>query len=106
MVGQPLHSILFWVYETQTLEDTLKVKKAPDEQQVMDNYEFPRDNVLFHETRHWLSLVAKPKTNDEAYGTEESWDLVKDQGSKKAYVNPDSYTLDAVAILVHQHFKG
>jgi hypothetical protein len=72
----------------------------------MENYDWSRDSILFHETWHWSPLVSKPQAVDHAYAPQDSWNLAKKEGSDKAYVNADSYTLDAVAILVHQHFKG
>jgi hypothetical protein len=72
----------------------------------MENFEESRDGILFYETWHWSPLVSDPVAEDHKYGARDCWDLAIKDGSDKAYVNADSYMLDAVAILVHQHFKG
>jgi hypothetical protein len=90
-----------------TLADQMsKYANNPYEQKVMENFHLNRGQIMFHETWHYKNLVSSPRTSDYAYQAQPVWDLAKDKGTNWAYVNADSYALDAVAIYVQQYYKS
>jgi len=76
-----------------------------DAQRVMENFQTNAGEVMFHEIWHY-TMVSQPRTEDYAYRAQDTWDLAKNRGTDYAYVNADSYALDAVAIYVQQHFSN
>lgn len=71
---------------------------------VMENFETNRGQVMLHEVYHY-TVVSNPRTGDYAYKAKNTWDLAKNSGTWYAFVNADSYALDAVAIYIQKHFK-
>ncbi|KAI9764588.1 MAG: hypothetical protein M1840_008317 [Geoglossum simile] len=103
------HYIVFCnpFYNRQTLGEQVN-KHAGDQRQqkIMENFHISRGGIMFHETWHFKDLVSSPRTSDYAYQAQPTWDLAKNKGTNWAYVNADSYALDAVAIYVQQHYKS
>jgi hypothetical protein len=94
-------------YDRMTLGEQIdKYANDKHEQKVMENFHLNRGQIMFHETRHYKNLVSSPRTDDYAYQAQPVWDLAKYKGTNWAYVNADSYALDAVAIYVQQHYKS
>ena len=94
-------------YDRSTLGDQIaKYANNKNEQKVMENFHLSRGQIMFHETWHYKTLVSSPRTDDYAYQAQGVWDLAKNKGTSYAYVNADSYALDAVAIYVQQHYKS
>jgi hypothetical protein len=75
-------------------------------QKVMEYFQLNRGQIMFHEIWHYGRLVSSPRTTDYRYQAQASWELARDDGTAYAYVNADSYALDAVAIYVQQHYKS
>lgn len=60
---------------------------------------------MLHEIWHLKDLISKPQTKDYVYEAQNCWNLAKDKGTWWATENADSYTMDALAIYVQQHFS-
>ncbi|KAI4114600.1 MAG: hypothetical protein LQ338_007981 [Usnochroma carphineum] len=94
-------------YGQPTLDDAIKKNKNNiHEQKIMENFQTNRGQIMFHETWHYKNRVSSPRTGDYAYRAQKAWELARDSGTNYAYVNADSYTLDAVAIYVQQYYKS
>jgi hypothetical protein len=94
-------------YDRHTMADLMvKYNNDQNEQKVMENFHMSRGQIMFHEVWHYKNLVSSPRTGDYAYQAQAVWDLAKEQGTGWAYVNADSYALDAVSIYVQQYYKS
>jgi hypothetical protein len=49
--------------------------------------------------------VGNPTIRDDKYHAQKCYDLANDHGTRRASRNADSYTLDALAIYVQQHWQ-
>ncbi|EPE35762.1 Metalloproteases (zincins), catalytic [Glarea lozoyensis ATCC 20868] len=94
-------------HKRPTLADQItKHANDVDEQKVIENFQLSRGQIMFHEIWHY-GFVSYPRAGDYAYLAEEVWALSHvDKGTLWAYINADSYALDAVAIYVHQHYNS
>jgi hypothetical protein len=77
----------------------------PHAQKVMDFFEDSRGGTIYHEIFH-TTMITNPLAVDLSYGAKECWKLAKEEGTKDATINADSYHLDAMAIYVQQTYKS
>ena len=84
-----------------------KYQNDQHKQKIMENFQLSHAEIMLHEIYHYHVLVTSPRAKDYAYQAQSVWDQAKDpkRGTNYAYVNADSYALDAVAIYVQQYYK-
>lgn len=95
------HSLL-----EKTIDKLRRWEDAPPHQKIMQRFQGGRGSVMLHEIYHYKHLASNPRTKDFAYYSQACWDLAKNQGTSTAFVNADSYALDALAIYVQQYYKS
>ena len=59
---------------------------------------------MYHESWHYGG-VSRPRTLDYCYGLQDCWNMAREKGTGWAYVNAESYALDAVASYVKLKFN-
>lgn len=94
-------------FDTWTLEALLTYnKRFPDRQKDIDVfYNFP-GRFLFALLYKFKYFVASPTASEYAESPIDVWNLAKNKGTYWAYVNSNSYALDALAIAVQQFYKS
>jgi hypothetical protein len=93
-------------YDSATMEEQLYPwSNDKDQRRFMENFQLNRGQVMLHEIYHYGTLVTRPRTDDYAYQANRTWNLARIQGTSQAYINADSYALDAVAIYVQKHYN-
>jgi hypothetical protein len=93
-------------FEAETLGDQItRAEHIIGEQVVLDTFDSNSAVAMFRETFHFEILVGSPAIKDFAYHAGETYQLAKKSGTKKAYINADSYAMDALAIYVQQKFQ-
>ena len=85
-------------------EDGPIPKKGP--MLVMENYLNTKADRMLAAVWKYFDTISNPWIRwDYAKGAQESWDLAKDKGTAKAYINADNYVCDAMAILMQQKYS-
>jgi hypothetical protein len=72
---------------------------------IIENFQGTTAMTMFHEVYHYKDLVSRPRTDDFAYHATETYNLAKQEGTRVAYVNAESYAFDALAIYLQQRFN-
>lgn len=85
-------------------EQLAKYSYEPYQQLVMESFQLNRAQIMFHETMHYKYLVSHPRTSNYAYQAQPVWDLAAEKGTDWAYVNADSYAMDAMAMYVQRYY--
>ncbi|EPE25506.1 Metalloproteases (zincins), catalytic [Glarea lozoyensis ATCC 20868] len=93
-------------FEQETLENQItRTKNNIADQVILDNFELNSAVTMYHETFHYDNLVGYPSIKDTVFYADQCYQLAKVIGTEKAYVNADSYTVDALAIYIQQKFQ-
>ncbi|EPE33152.1 Metalloproteases (zincins), catalytic [Glarea lozoyensis ATCC 20868] len=70
-----------------------------------ENFQYNTAMTVLHEAYHYQNLVCDPPIDDHAWGAIDCYNLAHTYGTKKAYLNADSYALDALAVYLQQTFN-
>ncbi|KAL9127037.1 MAG: hypothetical protein Q9175_007814 [Cornicularia normoerica] len=94
-------------YDLPTLGDqTARWANDKAAQMVMENFYLNSGHIMFWATWLYETLVSNPRAGAYTYNVESAWNYTKKWGTSGAYVNADSYALDALAIYVQQYYKS